>query len=155
MGKGSLGTVIHREEFTKLLLDFGTGASVKKLSDDLLKPLQEALAAGGIKAPDETLKNIRYMALQLEASNPALSNQMRDGIAILHEAASPFVARVNSWFDQTIDRVSERFTKYTHWITFGVAVVVVLVVQLDMIAITDRHWVDGRPAAAMARGIQL
>jgi hypothetical protein len=82
------------------------------------------------------------MALQVEASNPEISNQMRDGLAILHEASSDFVARVNSWFDQTIDRVSERFTRYTHWITMGVAVVVVVVVQLDMIAVADRLWID-------------
>ena len=45
-------------------------------------------------------------------------------------------------FDQTIDRVSERFTKYTHWITLGAAVVVVLAVQLDMIAVANRLWID-------------
>ena len=142
VGKGSLGTVIHREEFTKLLFDLASGAGVQKLSVDSQAALKKALAEGGISDPQQTLKNIRAMALQLEASNPALSNQMRDGLAILHEASSDFVARVNSWFDQTIDRVSERFTNYTHWITMGVAVVVVLVVQLDMIAVADRLWID-------------
>ncbi len=142
VGKSSLGTVIHREEFTKLLLDLASGVGVQKLSDDSQAALKKALAAGGISDPEQTLKNIRAMALQVEASNPEISNQMRDGLAILHEASSDFVARVNSWFDQTIDRVSERFTRYTHWITMGVAVVVVVVVQLDMIAVADRLWID-------------
>src|SRR4030095_3263133 len=55
---------------------------------------------------------------------------------------SEFVARINSWFDQTIDRVSQRFTHYTHWVSLGAAVVVVLTVQLDMIAVVDRLWID-------------
>lgn len=142
LGKTSLGTVIHREEFIKLLLDLSTGKGVQKLPQPIQTELQEALAKGEISKPEETLKNIRTMALQLEASNPEISNQMRDGLAIVHEASSDFVARVNSWFDQTIDRVSERFTRYTHWITMGVAVGVVLVVQLDMIAVTNRLWID-------------
>jgi hypothetical protein len=141
-GKGKLGTVIHREEFTKLLLDLASGTGATKLVGDAAPALQTALADGGIKDPAQTLKNIRAMGLLLEASNPEISNQMRDGLAILHEASSDFVARVNSWFDQTMDRVSQRFTTYTHWITMGVSVVVVLGVQLDIIAVADRLWID-------------
>jgi hypothetical protein len=141
-GKNKLGTVIHREEFTKLLLDLASGVGAKKLEGDAEPVLKRALEDGGIKDPEQALKNIRAMGLLLEASNPELSNQARDGLAILHEASSDFVARVNSWFDQTMDRVSQRFTHYTHWITMGVAVVVVLTVQLDTIAIADRLWID-------------
>jgi hypothetical protein len=141
-GRGKLGTVIHREEFTKLLFDLASGTGAQKLEGDSHAALKKALEDGGIKDPEQTLKNIRAMALQVEASNPELSNQSRDGLAILHEASSDFVARVNSWFDQTIDRVSQRFTQYTHWITMGIAVVVVLAVQLDIIAVADRLWID-------------
>jgi hypothetical protein len=49
---------------------------------------------------------------------------------------------VNSWFDQTIDRVSQRFTKYTHWVTIAAATVVVLAVQVDIIAVIDRLSID-------------
>jgi hypothetical protein len=52
------------------------------------------------------------------------------------------VARVNAWYDQTMDRVSERFTKYTHYVTVATAALVVLTVQLDMIAVVDRLSVD-------------
>ena len=141
-GKGKRGTVIHREEFTKLLLDLASGAGAKKLEGDSLDTLKKVLADGGINDPEKALNNIHAMALQLEASNPEISNHLRDGIAIVHEAPSVFVARVNSWFDQTIDRVSQRFTTYTHWVTMGVAVAVVLAVQLDVIAVADRLWID-------------
>src|SRR4029453_17514422 len=98
-GKGRLGTVIHREEFTKLLLDLASGTGVKILNQDAQSTLNKALQDGGVHNPEQALKNIRAMALQLEASNPELSNHLRDGLAILHEAPSEFVARINSWFD--------------------------------------------------------
>jgi len=141
-GKNKLGTVIHREEFTKLLLDLSSGEGAHKLEAEAESELKKVLADGGIQDPGQALKNVRSLALQIEASNPELSNQMRDGLAILHEAPSDFVARVNSWFDNTIDRVSQRFTTYTHWITLVVSLVVVVVVQLDIIAVCDRLWID-------------
>jgi len=141
-GKRKLGTVIHREEFTKLVLDMASGVGAKKLEDDSQSALKKVLEDGGISNPEQALKNIRAMALQLETVNPELSNHVRDGLAILHEAPSDFVARVNSWFDQTMDRVSQRFTQSTHWITIGISIGVVVIVQLDIIAIADRLWVD-------------
>ncbi len=141
-GKNGLGTVIHREEFTKLLMDLASGEGAQKLEGDALDALKKVLADGGISDPAQTLKNIRALGLQLEASNPELATHLRAGLAILHEAPSDFVARVNSWFDQTIDRVSQRFTKYTHWITVGASLAVVLAVQLDIIAVCNRLWID-------------
>jgi len=141
-GRRKLGTVIHREEFTKLLLDFASGNGPATLDTEHQGVLKKVIADAGIKDPAQALKNVRAMALQLEISNPELSNHMRDALALLHEASSDFVAKINSWFDQTIDRVSQRFTHYTHWITMGVAIGVVLVVQLDIVAVADRLWID-------------
>lgn len=139
---GKLGTVIHREEFTKLLLDLASGQGGSTLDSDANSALVAMLKENGVSDPGRILKNVRAMALQLEASNPELANDVRQSLAILHEGSSDFVARVNSWFDQTIDRVSERFTNYTHWITIGIAAVVVLTVQLDIIAVIDRLSID-------------
>jgi hypothetical protein len=141
-GRRKLGTVVHREEFTKLLLDFASGSGPATLESEHQTELKKVIADAGISDPGQTLKNVRAMALQLEVSNPELSNHMRDALALLHEASSDFVAKVNSWFDQTIDRVSQRFTHYTHWITMMVAVAVVVVAQLDIVAIADRLWID-------------
>lgn len=138
--KGKLGTVISREEFTKLLLDFASGQG--SLDQDARTALVTMLKANGISDPAATLKNVRAMALQLEASNPELANDVRQSLAILHTAASDYVAKINSSFDQTIDRVSERFTKYTHAITVGIAAAVVLTVQLDTIAVVNRLSID-------------
>jgi len=141
-GKGKLGTVIHREEFTKLLMDLASGKGVATLDSDTQAKLREMLKQGGISDPEQTLKNVRSMAMQLEASHPELANDVRQAQALMHEAASDYVARVNSWFDQTIDRVSEQFTKYTHGVTLAAALVVVLTVQVDIIAVIDRLSID-------------
>jgi hypothetical protein len=152
LGKARLGTVVSREEFTKMLLYAAASASPgasgqpdtlwSNLDGKAKAKLVAMLAANGISDPQATLKNVRAMALQLEASNPELAADVRQSLALIHEAGGDYVARVNSWFDQTMDRVSERFTKYTHYVTLGIATVVALAVQLDVIAVVDRLSVD-------------
>lgn len=139
---GRLGTVIHREEFTKLLLDLASGAGAATLEGDAKAALVDVLKKGGISDPAEGLKNIHYMAAQLEAANPELANHLRDAQAVLHGVPSQFVARVHSWFDQSIDRVSDRFTQYTHAVVMGISLVVVLFVQLDIVAVIERLSID-------------
>ncbi len=141
-GKGKLGTVIHREEFTKLLMDLAAGNGVVSLKDNEKTKLVDMLQQSGISDPQATLKNVRAMELQLEATNPELATDVRQAQALISEATSDYVARVNSWFDQTIDRVSQRFSHYTHWITLAAAAVVVLSIQLDVIAVIDRLSID-------------
>jgi len=151
-----LGTVIHREEFIRLLLDLASGEGAINLSDnDPCKvKLIEILKRNGIADPAEALKNIHAMSLQLQSSNPELANYVRDSLAILHGASSQLVARVNSWFDQVIDRVSERYTKYTHAWVVVISAAVVLIVQLDMIAVIDRLSLDDQFRNAIVSSVQ-
>jgi hypothetical protein len=145
LGKVQLGTVIHREELTRLLLDAASGeqpAMWPTLDDASKASLVKMLQANGIEDPGAVLKSVRLMAMQLEASNPELATDVRQSMAILHEAASDYVARLNSWFDQTIDRVSQQFAKNTHYVTVLLSAVVVLSVQLDMVAVVNRLSVD-------------
>jgi hypothetical protein len=142
-----LGTVIHREELTKILMDAAsddTQGVWKDLKPDALAALNKMLQANGITDPAETLKNVRTMALQMEASHPELATDVRQNMALLKEASSDYVARMNSWFDQTIDRVSQRFTRHAHYVTVAAAAIVVLVVQLDMIAVVNRLSLDDK-----------
>jgi hypothetical protein len=149
-GKGlfggvQLGTVIHREELTKLLLEAASGeqpAMWSSLDDAAKVSLVKMLQANGITEPGAVLKSVRMVAMQLEASNPELATDVRQSMAILQVAASDYVARLNSWFDQTIDRVSQQFAKHTHVVTVCLAAVVVVSVQLDVIAVVDRFSVD-------------
>jgi hypothetical protein len=140
--EGKLATVIHRHEFTKLLMDIGSGQPLVSLDPAALKDLQSMLVANGISNPAQTLSGIRNMALLIETTNPEIPSSVREELAILQESASDFVAKINSWFDQTIDRVSQAFTKHAHYVTVAAAFIVVLVAQLDIVGVVDRLSID-------------
>lgn len=139
---GALGTVIHRDEFTTLLMEVAAGETTADISAAGKTAVVKLLQKNGISDPAGALKNIRDVALQLEETSPQLSNSVRHGLAILQEAKSEYVAKVHGWFDQTVDRVSQRFTASAHGITFVVALVVAFALQLDAIALINRLSTD-------------
>ena len=92
--------------------------------------------------PAGTLKKIRDVSMQLEAANPSLAVDVRQTMAILQEARSDFVAKINNSFDQAIDRVSSRFTASTRAITFVAALLVAGALQVDTIGLVNRLSAD-------------
>jgi len=153
---GKLGSVVHREEFTKLLLGFAANQGGAKLNPQARESLNTMLKNNGVSDPEQSLDNIAALALQLEASNPELANHVRDRLAILHGAGSRFVARVNSWFDQTIDRVGQRFTYYTHGITVAIALIVVFGLQVNIVTVVNRLSADDQlRQAAVANAMKI
>ena len=139
---GKLGEVIHREEFTMLLMSFATDDGPTKLEATAKQKLVEVLEKNGIADPAETLRNVRAAALQIEAANPELANDVRYSMAVLREAKSQYVAKIHGWFDQTIDRVGARFTLNARIITFVAALIVAVTVQLDTFALVNRLSMD-------------
>ena len=143
-----LGDTIHREEFTKLLMDIAArqsfGLDEKTFPPEIREKLKGLLKDNGIDDPAATLDNVRAYALQLEQANPELATNVRHNIALMQEANSRLVAKVNSWFDQTMDRVSDRFTASTRIITVICSLIVVAAVQLDTIDVINRLSLDDR-----------
>ena len=142
-----LATVIKREEFIKLLFELGSsppaaGAATPHLPDTARKVLEDALRDNGVADPAQALSNVRMLALELERTHPELATSARQTIALTQEARSQFVAKVNAWFDQTMDRVTERFTVSTRAFTFISAVAVVAVTQLDAASVINRLAMD-------------
>ncbi len=137
-----LGTVVHREEFIKMLLDLAAENGPQRLETDALNALKKAMETNGIADPKAALENIRSFTLALEKSNPDLANNVRLNTAIIHEASSQFVAKLHGWFDQTIDRVADRFTASTHAVTIVVALMVAFGIQLDALALVNRLSTD-------------
>jgi hypothetical protein len=166
---GKLGTAIKREELTQMLLEFAaarTAAGPQQpgvasnpfclLSDEAFNKLQAALAANGITNPGEILDNIRARSLMLERLAPALSTAERQTTAILEEANSKLVAKVHSWFDQTMDRTTERFTNHTGKLTFAASIFLVLLIQLDTVSLVNRLGADEELRNTLVRqGIQM
>jgi len=149
---GKLGSVVHREELTKLVLELGAGDGVKPLSEAAQQALQTALVQGGIcqngtpaeiqSQIREKLKNVQSLALQLELTHPDLTNSARARVAMIQQANSQFLAKINLWFDQTMDRASARFTAHTRFVTFFAAFAIALALQLDTAALVSRLSVD-------------
>jgi hypothetical protein len=147
-GGPRLGNVVHREEFTKLLMGLAAGHGTVQLEATAKAALTTALANNGVTNPDATLKSIRALALQLERSSPELSNMARQNVAILHAAESDLVAKINNWFDQTMDRTSQRFTASTRVITFAGAFIVAFGLQVDTPSLVNRLAADDALRAA-------
>lgn len=164
------GSVIRREELTKLLIGFAAvdqaragGAAEPmqtetivrmmgtRLSEAAQQALTRALSDNGIKDPQQTLANVRMLALQLEKTNPDLATTARQNLALMHEAGSEFVAKLNSWFDQTMDRVSERFTFSTRGLTFLSAALVACALQLDTVSLVNRLSMDDNMRNALVQ----
>jgi hypothetical protein len=143
-GGPRLGNVVHREEFSKLLMVLATTDSTQTLEGTAKAALKKALVNNGIADPDATLKNIRTVALQLERANPALSNAARQNAAILQEASSDLVAKINNWFDQTMDRTSQRFTASTRAVTFVAGFIVAFGLQVDTPLLVNRLAADDK-----------
>ncbi len=137
-----LGTVVHREELTRLLLYLVDDSAT--LDQEVKTELKQVLARNGIADPDGTLKKIRDVSLQLEAANPSLAVDVRQTLAILQEARSDFVAKINNSFDQAIDRVAQRFTASTRAITFVGALLVAGALQVDTIGLVNRLSADDK-----------
>ena len=139
-----LGNVIHREEFTKLLMGLATGQAGVALDDGARAALAAALTANGVSNPAQVLTNIRQLATQLEKTSPELSNMARQNLAILHAAESDLVGKINNWFDQTMDRTAQRFTASTRAITFVGALIVAFGLQVDTPALVNRLAADDK-----------
>jgi hypothetical protein len=133
------------EVLRKLLRENGIEDPAKetgRLREKSLEVLRKLLKENGIDDPAKTLENVRALALQLEKSNPELANNVRQNLAILHEASSQFVAKMNAGFDPIIDRVAERFTFSTRIVTFFSALLVAVALQLDTVSLVNRLAMD-------------
>ena len=147
IGPWSLGDVVHREELTKMLLDLAAGNLSRPLDaveTQAVEQLKQAMANAGITNPSQTLDNVRMLALQLEKSNPEMASNARHSIALLQEASSNYLGKINFWFDQTMDRVSNRFTFNARVWTFVSAAIVALVLQLDSVTLVNRLAMDDK-----------
>jgi hypothetical protein len=133
-----LGTLVHRDEFTHLLIELASGGGPQALREETKTVLVRSLQANGIPDPAASLKSIREVALEFEVSHPAVAAHIRREMAILHGAKSDFVAKINGWFDQTIDRISARFTLTTRQISLIAAFIVATALQLDSVALVKR-----------------
>jgi hypothetical protein len=148
------GSVIQRDELTKILLELATEDGPQKMEADVKTQLVQALKDNGISQPKQIIDNVRDVLLHLELIRPDLASHVRHDIAFLEEARSTYLAKMNAWFDQTMDRVSQRFTIECRWITLAIGFVIALVVQLDTPLLVNRLSTDSQLRVALVQQAQ-
>ncbi len=137
-----LGDVIQRNEFTRLLLQFAAGEGAASVPPEVQQKVLAMVKVNGVSDPSDVLTKLRDLALQLEQSQPKLSTSERESMAIISIAPTALVAKIHGWFDETIDRISASFTANIRLYTLAASVLVVLVVQLNSIAMINRLSLD-------------
>lgn len=131
--EGKAGTVIQREELTRILLELAAGNEPggKSLDEYARGTLKRTLETNGIADPAQVLANIHLLGLKLEALRPEWPAAARHGMAIATEAPGMFASRIHACFDETMDRVTQRFARHTHAVAAGIALIVAAGLQLD------------------------
>lgn len=70
------------------------------------------------------------------------------GVNALHAYATAELGKVEKWFDDSMDRVSGWYKRYSQWITLAVAVAVVIALNANTLRIAER--LDQDPATRAA-----
>lgn len=160
-----LAGVVQREELIKTLMEIAAGAAAQSPqpaapvvgSDPApsTTPLtaEQALAKAldnlGIPDPARKLDDIRLFSMRLEAEHPELATHVREARAVIVKADSQFVAKVNGWFDPTMDRVSQSFTNQSRYWTAGISLLLALLLQIDAFKLVNRLAIDDALRASL------
>jgi hypothetical protein len=173
---GKLAEVIQREELIKIVLEIGAGAAQQTPAtmaagagagaagtsattstaapSNAGQALVQALQRAGIPDPGATLDAVRMLSMRLEAARPDMATHVREATALITEAQSQFVANVNGWFDQTMDRVSRSYTNHSRYYTVGISLVLTLFLQLDAFKLVNRLSMDDALRASLVQQAQ-
>ena len=160
--RGRLAQTVHREEFTKLVLDYAGGgvamqadaaqkaAQAKAAGSALLAPkavpddgairtrLLKVIQDNGVASPVEALKKARLMAMQLEADVPAMATNVRQTISLVEHVGGDFLAKINAWYDQTIDRVNDVTNVRSRWATIAVSALLAVALHVNTLDVVNR-----------------
>ncbi len=128
------GAVVQREELIRILFELAAPGSTLASN----APARTALAAAIGRDPVATLQAIRQRAQELERDAPWVASHVRQTQAILENAAGEFVGKITDWFDETMDRLSQRFALKTQILSVVAAVLVAAGLGLDSIDLLKR-----------------
>jgi len=149
---GRLGSFLHRAQLTRLCLGMAAEAAEKASVSGMAadprayagpgEALYWTLRAHGIADPRNILDRISYHALELEQVHPDLPETARLELGLLSAGGAPFVAKVNACFDQTMDRVSARFTAAVRAVTVAASLGLASFLQIDCFAMVNHLAMD-------------
>jgi hypothetical protein len=156
--------VVQREEIIFYLLDWATedgalarqdgllaggDAHVKAQLDRLRDILRRVMMRAGVADPAAVAKAVRERILLHESSDPAAPAQVWRVKAISEAALTDLSAKVFTWFDNTMARVSNTFALEAKVVASIIALVVCLVGQVDSVNLLRRLATDDKYRAAV------
>lgn len=139
---GRRAAVVGREELVPVLLHLARPLAAGEQDSAGRQAARAVVARTPLGSPADALRDIRHLELRIEAADPGMARHVRAAQAVITAAASDLTAVLFSWFDQTMDRVRDRFVSHTRWITVAGALVVTLALPLDSIGLVDRLSAD-------------
>jgi hypothetical protein len=147
---GRMASILHRAQLTisclSLAAEVGQTEEVPEEDPESYGSPAEALywmlRSHGIADPRATLDRISLYALELEWSQPELTELARQEMAVMAATAAPLVARINASFDQTMERVAARFTSTVRAVTVAAALGLASFLQIDCLAMVNHLAMD-------------
>jgi hypothetical protein len=146
---GRRAAVVGREELVPVLLHLARPIGAGEADSAGRQAARALVARTPLHDPGDALRDIRHLELRIEAADPGMARHVRTAQAVITATASDLTAVLFSWFDQTMDRVRDRFVSHTRWITVGGALVVTLALPLDSIGLVDRLSADAELRRAL------
>jgi hypothetical protein len=139
------GEIVLRDELTCILLELAAGEGSGKLENETVqKALTECLKRSGVPDPSKALSDIRSESQRLEKDKPDVAAHTRMAEAIIAGAKSDYVGRINAWFDQTMDRITQRYGTRARLVTILGALLVAFAIQVDSLDLLRRLSVDDK-----------
>jgi len=124
-----LPAVIRREEFSRLLIKLPESEDIKEFNQTTAAGLRALTAIN----PGELTKRLEALP---ENWRQAAENELKKVNVFIFEqfkTARLKIMELEAWFDNVVDRLSQRFTRHSKIIAVGAAVLVTLVFRLDSI----------------------
>ena len=156
--------VILREEFVLSLLEWAAGEWPMQFDDEpdgtkaeqRRTALVRALRERGIEDPAATLKAVKLQAMANEREHPEQSAETWRSQALAQCAPSEFLAGLYVSFDNTMNRATTTFGREAQVWVSAVALVLVVIAQLDAFHLVKRLSIDeGYRAKLVAEAQQL
>jgi hypothetical protein len=98
------------------------------------------------------LSQVEANAARLAVSYPEQTESERQNLAMLAAGHTRYVTVLNEWFDRTMDRVSDGYSRRVQAIVFSIGFAVALAVQFDTFAVLNRMFIDADLRVAVIQG---
>ncbi len=162
--KVARGEVILRHEIIVALLEWAAAEGPMSQQDRelagekpqaqvaiqaLVEKLREALRDCGVADPVQAVRDMRANVVEYENANPGQPSQVWQTQALVRTGLGDLTGRVFSWYDNSMERVTEFFSLEAKVITSVIGFFLCFAIQLDSVDLLRRLSQDDKLRAAL------